>query len=139
MGIRILTNRIWKRTGMFLPKKIERRFSPEGVMGKIALFVLIASFTIGGAFALRNYTVKHLPLWTSPNVVALALLSDESLHNVIHGHEINKILLVIFHSRLHLLHREDIIHSVFHLLRVIRKKRECNYVWTCPEGKMFTV
>ena len=38
-----------ERTGMFLPKKIERRLSPEGVMGKIALFVLIASFTIGGA------------------------------------------------------------------------------------------
>ena len=67
-----------ERTGMFLPKKIERRLSPEGVIGKIALFVLIAAFTIGGAFALRYYTIEHLPLWTSPNVVAIALLSDDT-------------------------------------------------------------
>ncbi|MGO9016474.1 MAG: methyltransferase family protein [Dissulfurispiraceae bacterium] len=67
-----------ERTGMFLPKKIERRLSPSGVIGKIALFVLIAAFTIGGAFSLRNYTIRHLPLWTSPNVVALALLSEDT-------------------------------------------------------------
>jgi protein-S-isoprenylcysteine O-methyltransferase Ste14 len=67
-----------ERTGMFLPKTIERRLSPEGVMGKIALLVLIAGVTIGGAFALRYYTITHLPLWTSPNVVAIALLTDDT-------------------------------------------------------------
>ena len=65
-------------TGMFLPKTIERRLAPSGVMGKIAVFFVIVAFTIGGAFALRYYTIKHLPLWTSSNVVALALLSDDT-------------------------------------------------------------
>lgn len=67
-----------EKTGMFLPKKIERRLSPSGVMGKIAVFVLIAAFAIGSAFSLRYYTIKHLPLWTSSNVVALALISEDT-------------------------------------------------------------
>jgi protein-S-isoprenylcysteine O-methyltransferase Ste14 len=66
------------KTGMFLPKKLERRLSPSGVIGKIALFVMIATFTIGGAFFLRSYTIKHLLLWTSPTVVALSLLSEDT-------------------------------------------------------------
>lgn len=65
------------RTGMFLPKKIEHHVSPSTVLGKITLFVLIAAFTVGGAFFLRDYTVRHLPLWTDTNVVALAILPDD--------------------------------------------------------------
>jgi len=65
------------RTGMFLPKKIEHRVSPSTVLGKVILFVLIAAFTIGSAFFLRDYTVKHLPLWTDTSVVALAILPDD--------------------------------------------------------------
>lgn len=65
------------RTGMFLPKKIEDLVSPSIVAGKTVLFVLISAFTIGGAFFLRDYTVRHLPLWTDTNVVALAILPED--------------------------------------------------------------
>ncbi len=67
-----------EKTGMFLPKKIESRVAPSGVSGKIAMFVLIATFTIGSVFFLRYYTIRHLPLWTSPNVVAFALMPDDT-------------------------------------------------------------
>ena len=66
------------RTGMFLPKTLEKHLTPSGVMGKIAFFILIAAFTIGSAFSLRYYTIKHLPVWTSSNVVALALISKDT-------------------------------------------------------------
>lgn len=66
-----------ERTGIFLPKKIEGSVSPSTVLGKIVLFVLISAFTIGGAFHLRDYTVRHLPLWNNTNVVALAILPDD--------------------------------------------------------------
>ena len=32
---------------------------------------------IGGAFLLRQYTVRHLPLWNDSNVVALAVLPED--------------------------------------------------------------
>jgi len=67
-----------ERTGMFLPKKIERQMTPSSISGKIALFVLIATFTMGSVFFLRFYTIKHLPLWTSPTIVALALIPDDT-------------------------------------------------------------
>lgn len=66
-----------ENTGMFLPKKIEGYFSPSGVAGKTALFVLIAACLIGVAFFLRDYTVKHLPLWTDSNISALAIMPDD--------------------------------------------------------------
>ena len=66
-----------ERTGMFLPKKIENLISPSTVVGKIVLFILISAFTIGSAFHLRDYTVRHLPLWNDANVVALAILPDD--------------------------------------------------------------
>jgi len=67
-----------EKTGMFLPKKIESRLSPSGIPGKITLFVLIATFTIGSVFFLRYYTIRHLPLWTSPNIVVLSILPDDT-------------------------------------------------------------
>jgi protein-S-isoprenylcysteine O-methyltransferase Ste14 len=67
-----------KRTGMFLPNKIERYISPSGVIGKVALFVLIATVTMGSVFSLRSYTIRHLPLWTSSNIVGFALLPDDT-------------------------------------------------------------
>ena len=73
-----------EKTGMFLPKKLERPLSPSGVMGKMALFALIAAFTIGSVFFLRYYTVKQLPLWeenpnaSGPHVVALAIMPDDA-------------------------------------------------------------
>ena len=43
----------------------------------MALFVLIVAVTIGGAFFLRDYTVRHLPLWSDSHVAALAIIPDE--------------------------------------------------------------
>lgn len=65
------------RTGMFLPKRIEDSVSLSTVPGKVALFLVISTVAIGGAFLLRSYTVNHLPLWTSSNVVALAVLPED--------------------------------------------------------------
>jgi protein-S-isoprenylcysteine O-methyltransferase Ste14 len=66
-----------EHTGMFLPKKIEDLFVPSGAVAKTALFVVIAALTIGGAFFLRDYTVKHLLLWTNSNIAALAIIPDD--------------------------------------------------------------
>jgi protein-S-isoprenylcysteine O-methyltransferase Ste14 len=66
-----------ERTGMFLPRRLEKMAIPRGAMGKLTVFALLAVFTIGGAFFLRNYTVEHLPLWTESNVSALAVIPDD--------------------------------------------------------------
>jgi protein-S-isoprenylcysteine O-methyltransferase Ste14 len=66
-----------KRTGMFLPEKIERQIAPSSIVGEMALFLLIATLTMGSVFFLRFYTIKHLPLWTSPNIVAMSLIPDD--------------------------------------------------------------
>jgi hypothetical protein len=66
-----------ENTGMFLPKRIEGYFAPSGIAGKTALFVLVAACLIGGAFFLRDYTVKHLPLWADSNISALAIMPDD--------------------------------------------------------------
>ena len=64
-------------TGMFLPRGLERSIAFSAVAGKVALFVLISVGAIGGAFVLRAYTVRHLPLWTGSNVTALAVLPED--------------------------------------------------------------
>jgi protein-S-isoprenylcysteine O-methyltransferase Ste14 len=66
-----------ERTGMFFPRTIENRVSPSTVAGKAVLVAAVSAFTIGGAFFLRGYTVRHLPLWAGSNVVALAVLPDD--------------------------------------------------------------
>lgn len=62
---------------MFLPRELEKIVIPAGATGKLALFALIVAVTVGGAFFLRDYTVKHLPLWTDSNVSALAIIPDD--------------------------------------------------------------
>jgi hypothetical protein len=42
-------------------------------------FTLVAVLAVGGAFALRAYTVAQLPLWSSGRVVALAILPGDSM------------------------------------------------------------
>ncbi|MBF0459429.1 MAG: isoprenylcysteine carboxylmethyltransferase family protein [Nitrospirae bacterium] len=64
-------------TGMFLPIKIERLFTMSSVIGKTAFFLVISMLTISGAFCMRSYTIKHLPLWTSSNIAALAILPED--------------------------------------------------------------
>lgn len=66
-----------ERTGMFLPKKLEQSIMPSGAAGKAALFIVLAVITLGTAFFLRDYTVKHLPVWTHANVSALAIMPDD--------------------------------------------------------------
>jgi len=65
------------KTGMFLPKRIEKYCTPLSVTGEMVLFVLIVVVTIGGAFFLRDYTVKHLALWTESNVTTLAVIPED--------------------------------------------------------------
>ena len=65
------------RTGMFLPKKLEHSFGFSSAAGKASLFLMISIAAVGGAFLLRAYTVRHLPLWTGSNVVALAMFPED--------------------------------------------------------------
>lgn len=68
-----------EKTGMFLPRSIEQRVMPRTTAGKAASFLLVWALVLGGAFALRAYTVGHLPVWTDGNVVALAVNPDDVL------------------------------------------------------------
>jgi len=67
-----------EKTGMVLPRRVERWVLPGSVAGRGAAFVLIAVLVLGGTFALRGYTVKHLALWADANVVALAVNPDDA-------------------------------------------------------------
>jgi protein-S-isoprenylcysteine O-methyltransferase Ste14 len=64
-------------TGMFLPKSLECLFAFTNMAGKAGLFAVLAICAIGGAFLLRQYTIRHLPLWTDSKVVALAVLPED--------------------------------------------------------------
>lgn len=68
-----------EKTGMLLPRKLERVILPGSATGKFAVLMLLVGLTIGGAFFLRNYTVKHLPLWTESNVTALGISDADTL------------------------------------------------------------
>ena len=65
------------RTGMFLPRRVENTVGFSTLPGKLVLLFLVSGFVIGGGFLLRDYTVKHLHLWTGHNVVALAVLPED--------------------------------------------------------------
>jgi protein-S-isoprenylcysteine O-methyltransferase Ste14 len=66
-----------QRTGMFLPRSMENAVPLATAASRVAAFVLLATFAIGGAFLLRQYTVEHLPLWMHSRVVALAVLAED--------------------------------------------------------------
>ena len=68
-----------ERTGMFLPRSLEQRLMPRTRAGKAVGVFLVWALVIGGAFALRAYTVSRLPVWTDNNVVALAINPDDNL------------------------------------------------------------
>jgi protein-S-isoprenylcysteine O-methyltransferase Ste14 len=67
------------RTGMFFPKAIEHSVPLSTAFGKVMVLALLSVVAIGGAFLLRAFTVKHLPLWTGSNVVALSVLPEDEL------------------------------------------------------------
>jgi protein-S-isoprenylcysteine O-methyltransferase Ste14 len=66
------------KTGMFLPKGIERLLSPSSRIGKAALACGIVGFFLGGAFLMRAHTIDTLTLWTkAQNVTAVAILPED--------------------------------------------------------------
>jgi protein-S-isoprenylcysteine O-methyltransferase Ste14 len=70
------------RTGMFLPKLFEqllgsRRAARRPGMRRALAFIVLAGVTVGGAFALRAYTVSKLPLWSNGPVTTLAILPGD--------------------------------------------------------------
>jgi protein-S-isoprenylcysteine O-methyltransferase Ste14 len=70
------------RSGMFLPKGVEAvvgKLMPPGnsSLRAAVVLLLLAACTVGGAFALRTYTVKTLPLWSNGPVTALAILPND--------------------------------------------------------------
>jgi len=69
-------------TGMFLPRGPEtlgRRFFPSSrVLGPTLGFATLVVAAVGGAFALRTYTVARLPLWSSGRITALAILPGDT-------------------------------------------------------------
>jgi hypothetical protein len=66
-----------ERTGMFLPKPVEKVILPESGRGKLAFFIVLSTLTLGAAFFLRSYTIAHLPIWANKNVVAMSILDDD--------------------------------------------------------------
>ncbi len=72
------------RTGLFFPGAIERLADrlpwPRSSSIRRALgFVLLTVVMIGGAFALRAYTIARLPLWSEGRVTALAILPGDMM------------------------------------------------------------
>ena len=66
------------KTGMFLPKKIEKTITPSSGVGKAVFAVGIAALVLGSAFLLRTYTINHFTLWTkAPNVTGIAILPED--------------------------------------------------------------
>jgi protein-S-isoprenylcysteine O-methyltransferase Ste14 len=66
-----------QRTGMFLPRSVEHAVPLSTAASRAAAFLLLATFAVGAAFLLRQYTVDHLPLWMDSKVVALAVLAED--------------------------------------------------------------
>jgi len=68
------------RTGMFLPRWIERPFAPASLPGRIAVWLALVAVTLGGAVALRADAVDHLTLQEgAPNVTAVAILPGDAM------------------------------------------------------------
>lgn len=71
------------RTGMFFPRvgsPVDRSsFQRSNVLRAAFSFVILATVTIGGAFALRAYTIASLPLWSEGRVTAMAILSSDRM------------------------------------------------------------
>jgi len=70
------------RTGMFLPKGIEDALGNlfpirNAAVRATMVFLVLSAVTLGGAFALRSYTVNRLPLWSDGPVTALAILPGD--------------------------------------------------------------
>ncbi|MBF0592039.1 MAG: isoprenylcysteine carboxylmethyltransferase family protein [Nitrospirae bacterium] len=67
-----------ERTGMFLPKVVENALHLRNAPSKGVFFIFIVVMTIGGGFFLRAYTIDHLTTWKNDNLLALAILPQDS-------------------------------------------------------------
>ncbi|HET6272646.1 MAG TPA: isoprenylcysteine carboxylmethyltransferase family protein [Bacteroidota bacterium] len=73
------------RTGMFLPRPVERLFlrnpsSKErpGVVKVAGMFVILCVIIVGTGFILRSYTVHHLPIQEIHGVDVIAITSEDT-------------------------------------------------------------
>jgi protein-S-isoprenylcysteine O-methyltransferase Ste14 len=67
------------KTGMFLPRGLEKSLIPSSTFGKIVFAVGFAAAVIGMAFLLRTYTISQLTIWTkAQNVTAVAILPEDA-------------------------------------------------------------
>jgi protein-S-isoprenylcysteine O-methyltransferase Ste14 len=72
------------RTGMFFPRGLEQaagrlRLPRSETLRALLGFVLLAVVAVGGAFALRAYTIARLPLWSEGRVTAMTILPADSV------------------------------------------------------------
>jgi Phospholipid methyltransferase len=73
------------RAGMFLPRAMESAvdrllpFQNSAMLRSLLGFALLVGVTVGGAFALRAYTVARLPLWSEGRVTAIAILPGDAI------------------------------------------------------------
>jgi len=66
------------KTGMFLPRGLEKSLTPSSITGKVSFALLIAAVVMGTAYLLRVYTINHLTLWTqAQNVTGIAILPED--------------------------------------------------------------
>jgi protein-S-isoprenylcysteine O-methyltransferase Ste14 len=77
-------NEYLNRTGMFLPRKIEKIFikNPDpnkrtGIIKEWTIFLLLCTVLVGSGFLLRAYTVYHLPLTEFGNVDVIAISTED--------------------------------------------------------------
>jgi protein-S-isoprenylcysteine O-methyltransferase Ste14 len=71
-------------TGMFFTRGLAQAaarlpFPHSRVLRPLLGFVLFVVLAVGGAFALRTYTVARLPLWSQGRITALAILPGDSV------------------------------------------------------------
>jgi protein-S-isoprenylcysteine O-methyltransferase Ste14 len=72
------------RTGMFLPRGLERAadrlpIPKSPVLRSLLGFLLLVIVSVGGAFALRAYTVARLPLWSNGRITAMTILPGDTV------------------------------------------------------------
>ena len=66
------------KTGMFLPRGLEKSLSPSSTIGKVIFALFLAAVIMGKAYLLRVYTVNNLTLWTqAQNVTGIAILPED--------------------------------------------------------------
>jgi protein-S-isoprenylcysteine O-methyltransferase Ste14 len=79
-----------QRTGMFLPRSVEKTIVPTSRSGQAAFALGLAVLVLGSAFLLRSYTIGQLTLWTkAKNVAAVAILPEDGFKM---DHRMNDVL-----------------------------------------------